>query len=96
MCRGKKFPRNKNEEETSWNGSTTPDKNIFQEKYLPRELEEYTATHEKLARLYAEASERNREELERWIDSIEYAKEHKGYVENIKLLRGVKRYYGSV
>lgn len=72
--------------------STTPDKNIFQEKYLPRELEKYTAIHEKLVRLYVEASERNRKELERWIDSIEYAKEHEGYVENIKLLRGVKRY----
>lgn len=73
-------------------GSSAPDKNIFQEKYLPRELEEYTAIHEKLTRLYAEASERNKGLLEGWLTSIEYAKEHEGYVENVKLLRGMKRY----
>ncbi len=55
-------------------------------------MEEYTAIHEKLTRLYAEASERNKGLLEGWLTSIEYAKEHEGYVENVKLLRGMKRY----
>ena len=72
-------------------GSVSSDKNIFDEQYLPRELEEYTAIHEKLKHLFAEANERNREEISRWLMSIEYAKEHQGYVENIKLLRYVKR-----
>lgn len=72
-------------------GRILSDRNIFQENYLPRELEEYTAIHEKLLHLYAEASEWNKEELERWLMSIEYAKEHEGYVENIKRLRCVKQ-----
>lgn len=72
-------------------GSIPSDKNIFEEKYLPRELEEYTAIHERLQNLFAEANEWNRDEILKWLMSIEYANEHEGYVENIKLLRYVKR-----
>lgn len=71
--------------------NVSSDKNIFDEQYLPRELEEYTAVNEKLRHLFAQANERDREEISRWITSVEYAKEHKGYVENIKLLRFIKQ-----
>ncbi|MBD5136581.1 MAG: Hsp70 family protein [Lachnospiraceae bacterium] len=72
-------------------GNVSSNKNIFEEKYLPRELEEYTAIHERLQNLFAEANEWNRESILKWLMSIEYAKEYEGYVENIKILRNVKR-----
>lgn len=71
--------------------NTLSDRNIFDEQYLPRELEEYTAVNEKLRHLFAQANERDREEIASWITSMEYTKEHKGYVENIKLMRYMKQ-----
>lgn len=72
--------------------SVLSDKNIFNEKYLPRELEEYTAIHEKLRHWFAEANERDREEISKWLMLIEHTKEHQGYVDNVKTLRHVKRF----
>lgn len=72
--------------------SVLSDKNIFNEKYLPRALEEYTAIHEKLRHWFAEASERDREEISKCLMLIEHTKEHQGYVDNVKTLRHVKRF----